>query len=234
MTCPHGDTAPELALGLLTGAERAEAVAHLHECAAYRAEVARLTDVADALRDLTAAEPPAGFETRVLARLADTDGSPVAGGVGGAGGAVGAAPTPAEGRERWTPRRAPLLIAAGLVGVAVFGAGWAAGSGRPSSSAVVTAAVAEPWTSGERRVGDIVVDRDRPDRLSVWLEAPEAGPLTCELLRRDGSVAASVSYDARGGAEWWGVPRPDGEVSRMRIADAAGGEVASGAIPPPL
>jgi hypothetical protein len=205
MSCERA-VAPELALGVLTGEERAEAVAHLEGCADCRAEVARLTAVTDVLRELPSAEPPAGFEQRVLDRLA----------------------TPAR-----RSRRTPLLLAAAAVGIAVFGAGWAAGAARPVTSTIVTAAVAEPLTSGDRRVGDVVVDRDRPDRLSVWLEAPEAGPLTCELLRRDGSVAASVSYDARGGAEWWGLPRPEGEVSRMRIADAAGGEVASGAIPPP-
>ncbi|WP_220187966.1 hypothetical protein, partial [Pseudonocardia pini] len=89
----------------------------------------------------------------------------------------------------------------------------------------------EPLVSGDRRVGDVVVDRDRPEFLSVWLEAPAAGRLTCDLLRRDGSVVSSVTYDAEGGTEWWGVPRPGEEVTRMRIADAAGGVVASGAVP---
>jgi len=200
------EAAPELALGLLGGQERAEAIAHLQGCAECRAEVGRLTAVGDALLELVPpAEPPAGFEQRVLDRLA---------------------PPRARGP------RGRLLVAAGLVGVAVFGAGWAVGSARPATPTVVAAAVAEPLTAGDRRVGDIVVDRDRPELLSVWLEAPSAGRLTCDLLRRDGSVAASVTYDATGGAEWWGVPRPREEVTRMRIADAAGGIVASGAVPP--
>jgi anti-sigma factor RsiW len=215
MSCDR-DVAPELALGVLTGEDRATAVEHMEGCAECRAEVARLTEVADALRELPSAEPPAGFEQRVLDRLA----------------APGAAPRIPVGSGRWRTRRVPLLVAAGLVGVAVFGAGWAAGAARPVTSTIVTAAVAEPLTSGERRVGDIVVDRERPEQLSVWLEAPGPGTLTCDMLRRDGSVAASVSYDARGGAEWWGVSRPPGELSTMRIADATGSEVASGAIPP--
>ncbi|GAA4549953.1 zf-HC2 domain-containing protein [Pseudonocardia xishanensis] len=201
------ELAPELALGLVTGQERAAAMAHLQSCPGCRAELDRLAGVGDALRALVPpAEPPAGFEQRVLDRL--------------------------ERAREPRPRRGRLLlVAAALVGVAVFGAGWAAGSS--TAPRVVAAAVAEPLTSGDHRVGDVVVDRDRPDLLSVWLESPSAGRLTCDLLRRDGTVAASVTYDATGGAEWWGVPRPDGEVATMRIADEAGGFVASGSVPSP-
>src|ERR1700684_3379779 len=53
------DVAAELALGALTGRERAEALAHLDRCAACRKHV----------RQLTAEAPPPGFETRVLERL---------------------------------------------------------------------------------------------------------------------------------------------------------------------
>jgi hypothetical protein len=63
----HG--AAELALGLLSGPERAEALAHLEGCAACRTTVEELADVADRLLLLAPeAEPPAGFESGVLAR----------------------------------------------------------------------------------------------------------------------------------------------------------------------
>jgi Putative zinc-finger len=66
------DMAPEVALGLLTGEERAVALAHLEGCAACRAEVASLAGVADELL-LTGPEatPPEGFDRRVLARLTE-------------------------------------------------------------------------------------------------------------------------------------------------------------------
>ena len=66
------DMAPEVALGLLTGEERAVALAHLEGCAACRAEVAALAGVADELL-LTGPEatPPDGFDRRVLARLTE-------------------------------------------------------------------------------------------------------------------------------------------------------------------
>jgi anti-sigma-K factor RskA len=64
------DVAEELALGILTGRERAEALAHLDCCAPCREDVRRLIVAGEELlRLLPAREPPPGFETRVLERL---------------------------------------------------------------------------------------------------------------------------------------------------------------------
>lgn len=71
MTCAElADVAAELALGVLTGRERAMAVAHLDTCDACREDVRQLMATGEQLLELLPpAEPPAGFETRVLARL---------------------------------------------------------------------------------------------------------------------------------------------------------------------
>jgi anti-sigma-K factor RskA len=64
------DAAAELALGVLTGHERARALAHLDWCDACRENVRRLTVTGEELAGLLPAiEPPAGFETRVMERL---------------------------------------------------------------------------------------------------------------------------------------------------------------------
>ncbi|MEU0254610.1 hypothetical protein ABZ299_19340, partial [Streptomyces sp. NPDC006184] len=56
----------ELALGVLSGRERAEAFAHLDRCADCREYVEHLTLVGDGLIGLLPdREPPLGFETRV-------------------------------------------------------------------------------------------------------------------------------------------------------------------------
>ena len=61
------DVAAELALGALTGRERADALAHLDRCAACQEQVRQLTVTGqELLRLLPAEEPPPGFETRVL------------------------------------------------------------------------------------------------------------------------------------------------------------------------
>lgn len=59
--------AAELVLGTLDGETRAAVVAHLASCAECRDEVASLARVADTLwLSAPEAEPPAGFETKVL------------------------------------------------------------------------------------------------------------------------------------------------------------------------
>jgi hypothetical protein len=71
MSCAElADVAAELALGVLTGRERAMAVAHLDQCDACREDVRQLMATGEQLLELLPpAEPPAGFETRVLDRL---------------------------------------------------------------------------------------------------------------------------------------------------------------------
>ena len=62
--------APELALGMLDGEERARVLAHARGCPACRAHLDELAGVAQEI--LTAApvhEPPPGFESRVLDAL---------------------------------------------------------------------------------------------------------------------------------------------------------------------
>jgi putative zinc finger protein len=71
LTCAEvRELAPELALGVLGGAERAETIAHVNECARCQAYVVELTEAADALPQLAPEiEPPAGFEQRVLTAI---------------------------------------------------------------------------------------------------------------------------------------------------------------------
>jgi Putative zinc-finger len=62
--------APELALGIASGDERARALEHLASCPACRHLLDELSRIADELLLLSPnEEPPAGFETRVLGEL---------------------------------------------------------------------------------------------------------------------------------------------------------------------
>ena len=61
------EVAPELALGIADGEDRARALEHLAGCAGCRAHLERLSSVADdLLLFATAAEPPPGFEQRAV------------------------------------------------------------------------------------------------------------------------------------------------------------------------
>ena len=89
---------PELALGILMGEERARALAHVAQCASCGASLSRMTSLVDEMLLLAPAnEPPAGFESRVLDRIAG----------------AGRAPR----RRRWLA-----VAAAALVGLASAGA----------------------------------------------------------------------------------------------------------------
>src|SRR5215472_16245864 len=71
MNCAElSDAAAELALGVLTGRERADAVAHLARCDGCREYVRQMMETGGGLLGLLPpVEPPPGFETRVLDRL---------------------------------------------------------------------------------------------------------------------------------------------------------------------
>ena len=71
MTCADVDLlAAEAAIGLVSGTERADLLEHLDSCERCRALVLELAEVADALVVAgPEAEPPPGFEERVLSQL---------------------------------------------------------------------------------------------------------------------------------------------------------------------
>jgi hypothetical protein len=88
------ELAPELALGVLTGEERAEARNHLATCADCREYVLELTSVSDGLLALVpGAEPPVGFEDRLLSRMGITSGQPSAMQATGVSGVLTGMPT---------------------------------------------------------------------------------------------------------------------------------------------
>src|SRR5438067_311006 len=78
MTCAEvRELAPELALGVLSGRERGDALRHVDTCAGCRAELEAFSRSADALLHLAPpSEPPSGFEERVVARIARSVTSP--------------------------------------------------------------------------------------------------------------------------------------------------------------
>jgi hypothetical protein len=175
MTCEElADVAAELALGVLTGRERAVAVAHLETCDECREDVRQLMATGEQLLELLPpAEPPAGFEIGVLARLglpapareevredayprllSPREGSPRRRGQARSGtgasadrsstGRPGAPPTgPGGTRRAGRMRRALAATAVGLAVIAAGLGGWRIGAGAAPSAS----SAAGPLTS---------------------------------------------------------------------------------------
>ena len=183
--CPDDAILLALALGELAGRERADALAHVVECAACRAHVQDLVETSEqVLLAAPGGEPPAGFESAVLARIDD------------------AAPSR---RRRW-----PVLAAAALVLVlvaAAMGIGTAIardGGSELAEAAMITPAgrdVGRAWRYDAEPTWVLV----SVPRWQVW-EQGGAAPHTYRLAATldDGSHVdlGALEFSKRAGA--WG------------------------------
>lgn len=179
------DSAPELALGVLTGRERAEALEHLDTCNSCRQLVNSLSGVTDELLSgfAPSVEPSAGFEDRVLAAMTT---APVS--------------SRSTGRRRVLAGLAVAACIALLIGVLV--------AIIPTPRPAVTAA--EMRTPNGETVGWIYVDRGQPTNLYMTLPGwsdqldrygSAATSYSLHLATRSGdSQVLPVSLDS--GAAW--------------------------------
>ncbi|AVV47679.1 hypothetical protein PYK79_26270 [Streptomyces sp. ID05-04B] len=178
----------EMALGVLPARERAEAVAHLDRCPNCREHVERLTVVGDGLLALLpGAEPPVGFESRVVR-------------------ALGAAPAPKRRRHRLGPAAAAAALACG------FG-GWAIGTvveaaPPPISQRADSGLRAAALVSGGHEVGRIYAHAGDEGwvYMSVDLDGNGRGPVRCLLVHADGSTVPVGSFPLKDGYGYWGAP----------------------------
>ncbi|HEX5947217.1 MAG TPA: hypothetical protein VFY82_13100, partial [Acidimicrobiales bacterium] len=203
------EVAPDLALGLLTGQDRGDALAHLERCEGCRAEVAALSGTADEiLLAAPEATPPAGFDRRVLAaveahRGLDDDGP----------GAT--APAPRRGPARRPGTRMVALVAAAVV-LVVAGVAAAvlrngtADDGRPGDGdgGGGQVAAAEMRTGRGRPVGEVTLTGDHP--VAVTVDVPEWD----ELVER--------WEDEPAGGYWLAVETRDGERTVLPMTSDGG------------
>lgn len=237
------DVADELALGILPGQERAEAIAHLDRCPTCREHVEHLTFVGDGLLSLLpGSEPPAGFETRV------TDGLGLN--------------RPARRRR---PRAGVAVAAAATIALGFGFGGWAVGTAVEGASAPSSRSSQPPGSEhgllaasllapDHRPVGRIFAYTGSPGwvYMSVHLgrdgsgsdsqagdesEAagsregyPEAGKVRCRLERTDGTSVhiGEFSLDDAGRGYWGAPTRVDpATVSGARLLAADGSVLAT-------
>jgi hypothetical protein len=207
--CPDFEAeVDELAVGAVAEPRRSALLAHAATCASCGERLRDLADLADRLLLLApSAEPPPGFESRVLQRLAATGGS-------------------------WTDhrRRFLLLVAAAALVLGVF-AGTVVEQvrGRPSGPADVATA---DIVSGEGAVvGEVrlVTDPEPHVLVSIAQPRPSPGRRGCELVLADGSRVrvGSWAYDDVEHGVW--AAGIDGELLEavaMRVVDDDGRVIA--------
>jgi hypothetical protein len=225
------DVAAELALGVLTGRERARAIAHLEHCEACGENVRQLTLTGEGLLGLLPAmEPPAGFETRVMDRIGL------------------AAPAPALAPARrlaWLPpfrrqgagqggpdqpgqlSRTRRMFAVAAVAVAVVAGGlggWALrnGASSPAGTPLHSAALE---SATHQAVGKIYLYQGRPQWLymSVNMNSGQE-TVICQVRDRDGHVTTVGSFRLTNGYGHWGSPAPGkpGSLTGARLVTASG------------
>ena len=209
--------APELALGMVSGAERAAALAHLAGCPGCRAEVESLSDIADTLLLLAPqAEPPLGFETRVIDRMA--------------GASLGVS-TLTPSSRRW---RLPAVAAAvaAVLGVAVGLSGlYERGRGNALDREYVSALRvlggkalhAGRLTDPEGRpTGEVFVYDGHPSWIFVTVTNTRAtGPLTVELRRAGRAPLRLTGLTVTGGTGSLG-QRLDGSAGAVQSVRVRG------------
>lgn len=215
------DMAAELALGVLTGRERAEAIAHLDRCEACREHVRQLTVTGEELLGLLpASEPPPGFETRVMDRLGLAAPRP-----GLMARLRRASRTRRAGR---TANRTRWMLAVAAVTLAVVGSGvggWSLHTATVSSAGSPLSTVSLVSAS-HHAVGQIFVYRGSPGWLSMWVDTDSggAGTVTCELVDRGGHIVTLGKFRLNGGYGFWASPSPlvPGPFTGARLVSADG------------
>jgi hypothetical protein len=211
--CPRvREIAPDLAIGIADGHERDAALRHTATCSDCRALVADLSSTADELLLLAPEhEPPAGFESRTVARLGNLE------------------------RRRWGARA--LAIAASFVLAIAIGAGavWMATSGERRLAASYRDVLsvgqgsffaAAPLRGPEGPEGTVFGYDGRPSWLFATVDLPMTGPerLEVTLTTRDGRRVSLGSAVLGGNDDTWGtsIPVELSAIQQLRFEDDEG------------
>jgi anti-sigma-K factor RskA len=197
------DLAAELALGIAEGEERDAALRHLSGCAGCRRLVSELSSVGDELLQLAPAqEPPAGFESRVLAAFAEPPRR--------------RRRQPLAHRWRWIATAAAAVVLAATLGagsVLLATAGdrrLAAGYQAVLSQGRGAYFLAAPLQGTRGRVGTVFGYQGQPSWVMVTLQASvqEEGRFRVQVVTRDGRYLPLGDAVLGGAKGTWGGQLP--------------------------
>jgi hypothetical protein len=205
------DVLAELALGVADGEERGRALQHLAKCQECRAELEKLSDVADELSLLAPhREVPVGFESRVLSRVL---------------------PAPAPRRRRW-PRfvLAPAAAALAAVGI-TLGVVWNDVQTAHNYRDTLQKANGKEFEAyslygGGAFAGTVFSYQGAPNWLVITVDAAHRADLQrAELVMNDGrQIRLNWFHLDPSGSSGGGIPEDPHAVSFLRLSPGAGGE----------
>ncbi|HXQ18483.1 MAG TPA: zf-HC2 domain-containing protein [Acidimicrobiales bacterium] len=207
-----------LALGTLSGRDRAMVLQHLEGCASCSDEVEQLSLAADALLPLAPeVNPPAGFEVRVFERMGID--------------------VPSRGRPSLSRHRRVLLgVAAAAVAFGgAFGVGlWVDRSPVPAPTPSTVARLFEAdLTSATHYRGELYLAQGQPGWLFMTVHnAGASGYVTCQLVTDSGAhIKIGTFWLSAGAANWASaLPVPAGRVRMARLVASDGTVLASATV----
>jgi anti-sigma-K factor RskA len=214
------DAAAELALGILSGPDRAAALKHMERCASCQSEVASLAAATDRLLDLVPERgAPDGFESRMAAAFRQS--------VPGQAGRRHRGKAACRRLAGWWRRAglaAAAAAAAGALGLGLHQIG------APQEPAYSGAEVAALRTPAGVPAGEVAVT-GAPQPLLVMVLNPGAAPgwYHCYLRTSGGRQAfAGAFHVGRGGVVWMiRPPMPPRDLAGARLVGPGGTEIAS-------
>jgi hypothetical protein len=199
----YGNDLAELALGVLTGRERARTLSHVESCARCAEELEILSRTADTvLQAAPDMEPPLGFEVRLFERMGVTD----------------AAPRRRRGRgirpSRWVPAVVGVAAAALVLGVGLsvtsspnHNQHQNQAAGPTSTSTSSHQVVMADLVSDGKTVGRVMTFDGKKPWMSMMLDDSSArGTVRCVVVTEDGKVHTVGTFESHEGYGSWMAP----------------------------
>ena len=213
------DELPELALGVLTGRDRASVLAHVDSCPRCADELEHLARTADTVVQLAPeAEPPLGFDVRLFEQMG-----------------VAHRSRRRFGRRvpRWMPVSAAAVVAVlalalglGLSSTSSTSPPATAQRGHPADHPVVSAAL----VGGSETVGHVVAFGGASPWMSMVLaDSAARGWVTCVVVTDTGKRETVGTFEAKAGYGTWSAPLhvAPSRLHAAEILDSRGAVIAS-------
>ncbi len=189
----YEDDLAELALGVLTGRDRAQALSHVETCPRCAEELEQLSRVADTVvQAAPEVEPPMGFEVRLFERMGVADVRPQR---------LRRRPRP----SLWVP-----AVAAAAVAALALGLGLSLSSSPPPTVAAQThhkTVVSANLVENGETVGHVVAFGGAQPWMSMMLaDSTARGTVNCVVVTDDGVTHHVGTFVARQGYGAWIAP----------------------------